>query len=149
MKRHQTLLAGLAIAVLGAGAAAADCAQELEALDAGGGEIAKDGTLAPLQDGGEGGGAAGVATSAQDAQAQQEGGETAAAEGGAGTADDAAAVDQAAGGEAASGGEPVVGAETAAADAGDRDAAIERARAALAAGDEEGCMAAVEEARTL
>lgn len=89
------------------------------------GGIAKDGSLAPLEeDAGTSsteGASAGVATSAQDAQSQQDGGETAAAEAQA-ASDDAS-------------------------DTPERTAALDRAHAAMEAGDEEGCMAAVEEAR--
>jgi hypothetical protein len=139
MKR--TLFTVAAALTLGAGAAFADCAQELEALEG----VSKDGTMAPLAESGAtpqtgGGTAAGggeptdagkagnlvpmgespdVATSAEDAAAQSQGGETAAA--------------QAMG---ASGG-----------DEGGRQAAIDEARAALAAGDEDACMAALEKAK--
>lgn len=176
MTRHFILMAGGALLLMSGTAAYADCAEELAALEAtaaGGGEVAKDGSLAPMQEGdaaaagAEAGSATGaesatatapggagadptesgetgeiakdgsqapleepgdtapdVATSAQDAQAQQEGGEPAAA------AADAAAADAGAGGS-------------------ERDDALARARAALAEGDEAGCMAALEEARSL
>lgn len=145
MTRHRNLIAAALLAggVGLGGAAAADCAAELDALAG----VAKDGTAAPLGEAGatpqtgagEAGSAAGsegvskdggtmpleaspdVATSAEDAQAQSEGGETAAA--------------QAAG--AAGGGE-----ET-------RQTAINQARAALAAGDEAACMEAVERAKAM
>jgi hypothetical protein len=91
--------------------------------------VAKDGTIAPLQEGpgqagqgrtaqGQGGVGvgSGVATSQEEAEAQQRGG------GAPGTADTAHAR---------------------------REAALERARAAYASGDEAGCMRAVEEVRRL
>jgi hypothetical protein len=124
MKR--TYLTGAALAVLMAGTAPAlaDCAAELERM--GGGEgIAKDGSTAPLEGAGDatpGGGEAGaVATSPADVEAQQEGEATAAGE--------------AAGGDA--------GAGQAGMGAGVDEAALTRARAALAAGDEAGCMEAL------
>lgn len=139
MRRFHLLAAALICGSF-ATAAAADCASEIDALAMGGG---KDATLAPLSDtatpqtGGEMakspdataanagkdgsltpmGASPDVATSAQDAQAQSEGGKTAA--------------EQAAGAK---------GTET-------RTAALDEARAALAAGDEEGCLAAVEKAK--
>lgn len=141
MKR--TILAASAMILLGSGSAFADCREELAQLSGGGG-ISKDGSLAPLESGAtpqtgdgtapaaEGEGLAkdgsteplqadaDVAMSAEDAQAQQQGGETAAAQ--------AAGVEG--GGDAAA-----------------RDAALARAQAALDAGDEAGCMAALQEAR--
>ncbi len=164
MKRYCGLMAGCALFVMSGAAAYADCAEDLAALhgEAGGapGAIAMDGSLAPLEDdadagdtdgdseaasGGEttGSGAeaetqargegiskdgtlaplegagAEVATSQQDAQAQQAGEETAAQ-------------------EAESGSEGSA-----------RMAALDRAQAALDAGDEAGCSAALEEARSL
>jgi hypothetical protein len=93
------------------------------AEDTGDGEVAKDGSLAPLE--GEAGGASeSVAMSPQDVEAQQEGGPTAmeAADQG-----DAAATEVYA----------------------DREAALDAARQALADGDEEACMEAVEAAKVL
>jgi hypothetical protein len=144
MKTLLLFPAALAAAALAAGAAAADCRAELDQLAGG---ISKDGSLAPLAGsatpqtgGGEAdpasGGGEGIAkdateqplgtdpalaTSAEDAQAQQQGGATAA--------------------------EQAMGAGGAAPDG--RADAIARAEAALAAGDEAGCMAAVEEAKGL
>ncbi len=83
--------------------------------------IAKDGTHTPLEDPG-GQDQAGIAMSGQDAQAQQQG--------------EATAADQAAAGATPSGG-------------ADRDALIESARTALAAGDEEACLKALEQAAAL
>lgn len=145
MRRPLTLTtAVLTAATLGlfATGAAADCAAELDSLAG----ISKDGTTAPLAEGATpqtGGTAAApdaeaadagkagnlmpmgespdVATSAEDAQAQSAGGETAAAQ--------------------------AMGAEGG--DAGGKQAAINEARAALAAGDEEACMAAVERAKAM
>lgn len=132
-----------AVLALGAGAAAADCKAELAELMAAG---PKDGSMAPMAEGAtpQTGGAEqgaeapaegvakdgsmaplgtdpGVATSSQDAQAQQAGGATAA--------------EQAAG-------------EAGSAEGG-REAALAKAEAALAAGDEAGCTAAVEEAKSM
>ena len=139
--QNHLFAAVLAIGGIGfASMAAADCAAELDSLAG----VTKDGTTAPLAegatpqtggmatapdaeaaDGGKGGNLmpmgenTDVATSAEDAQAQSQGGETAAA--------------QAMGG--------------AGGDDGGRQAAIDEARAALAAGDEEACMAALEKAK--
>jgi hypothetical protein len=143
MTYHRLILATAAALGLGATGAAADCAEELAQLTG----VAKEGAMAPLEGTAEetpqvGGDAAtgetsaeqgraavagegatealtdpGLATSEQDVTAQQEGGATAA--------------EQAAGASAGT----------------DRDAAIARAQTALDAGDEAGCMAAVEEAK--
>ena len=142
MAYHRLILTTAAALALGAGAAAADCAEELAQLIGG---IAKDGSLAPLegvaaetpQAGGDAatgessaegivkdgtmeplGAAENLAALEQDVVAQQEGGATAA--------------EQAAGAPAAG---------------GDRDAAIARAQQALDAGDEAGCVSAIEEAK--
>ena len=144
MRFHRLMLSAAAGMALSVGAAAADCREELAALTGGG---AKDGSMAPLS--GEAGGATpqtggdgmaaeapaegvakdgsamplatdpGVATSAQDVEAQQQGGATAA--------------------------EQAMG-EAGSAKRG-RDAAIAQAENALAAGDEAGCMTAVEAAK--
>jgi hypothetical protein len=143
MKLRRVMLATAAL-VVSASAAVADCEAELAQLSGG---VAKDGTMAPLSgeatatpQTGEGAAAEatagegiakdgsetpltadpGIATSAQDVEAQQQGGATAAEQ---------------AMGEA--GGAELEG----------RDAAIARAHEALAAGDEAGCMSAVEEAK--
>jgi hypothetical protein len=144
MKR-QLMIATAACLTLAAGAAAADCADEIAALGQG---VAKDGSTAPLaapatpQTGGDAAATAtppaaggevakdgstaplgtdpALATSAQDAQAQSQGGATAA--------------EQAQGGE---GGGTM------------RAEALARAQVALDAGDEAGCMQAVEEAKGL
>lgn len=113
-------------------------AQEESAMGQGaqGGEaIAKDGTVAPLESAHQEGhgestaGQAGVAMSQQDAQAQQQGG---------GSAQDQAAAEAGAHGSGDVGGHS----------AGQMEA-LERAHAALAAGDEAGCAAALEEARSM
>ena len=142
MTRQLLIPAAVVALGLGAAAAVADCREELNRLTQG---VAKEGAMAPLegatgetpQVGGKGAGephaesvtkeGTGVplgndpslATSGQDVAAQQEGGATAA--------------EQAQGAPAGD----------------DRDAAIARAEAALAAGDEAGCMAAVEDARAM
>jgi hypothetical protein len=150
MKR-QLMMATAACMTLAAGAASADCAAEIAAL---GGGVAKDGSTAPLamqatpQTGGDAaaapaagaeGAAEGegevakdastaplatdpaLATSAEDAQAQSMGGATAA--------------------QQAQGTMEGEGAGTM------RAEALARAQAALDAGDEAGCMEAVEEAK--
>ena len=141
MKRH--LLIASAVLALGTVPALADCREELAQLQGG---VSKDGSMAPLQSPGEAtpqqGSAAAtgaestegvakdgtgtplgtdpnLATSAEDAQAQSQGGDTAAAQA-AGTGD--------AGGT-------------------EKPDALARAQAALDAGDEAACMAAVEEAK--
>lgn len=97
--------------------------------DAASGEaIAKDGSLAPLETE-EGDGSTDVAMSAQDAAQQQDGNPTAAQEAEAGDAN--------ADTDMASGSSP------------DRDALIEEARAALAAGDEDACRAALDQVESL
>lgn len=148
MKRQLLISAAAAGLLFGATGAWADCAEELAQLEEG---VSKDGSMAPLQEegaatpqtGGDmaaGGGEAAtgegevaktgetepleadpsLATSGQDAQAQSAGGETAA--------------EQA---EGSTGGD------------GGPAEALARARAALDAGDEAGCMAAVEEAKSM
>lgn len=168
MRAHIRILCGAAAVVLSAASAQADCRAELAALgyspDAGttGQGISKDGSLAPLETGeneassgdqsadssmteaqqdadSNTGSTEGIAkdgttapleapddlaTSGDDAQAQQEGEPTAA---------ETANTDGAA------------GETTAKSEA--HMAAVEKARAALAAGDEAGCMAAVEEGK--
>jgi hypothetical protein len=147
MKRH-LLISAAAVAMLSiASAASADCAEELAQLQEG---VSKTGAMAPLEGSAPatpqtgGGAAAGgeaapgeneiaktgdtaplqmdpdVATSVQDAQAQSQGGETAAAQ-----------------------------AEGAEGDGKTQADALARAQAALDAGDEAGCMAAVEEAKSM
>ena len=147
MKR-QLLISAAAVGLLfGATGAWADCAEELAQLNEG---VSKTGAMAPLQEPGSatpqtGGAATGgdaaatgegevaktgeteplgtdpsLATSGQDAQAQSEGGATAAEQ-----------------------------AEGAAGGGGGRAEALARAQAALDAGDEAGCMAAVEEAKSM
>jgi hypothetical protein len=147
MKRQLLITAAAAALLFGASAAWADCAEELAQLQEG---VSKTGAMAPLAESAPatpqtgGGAAAGgesatgdgeiaktgdtapleanpdVATSAQDAQAQSAGGETAAAQ-----------------------------AEGAEGDGASRAEALARAQAALDAGDEAGCMAAVEEAKAM
>lgn len=164
MKRSVLASTAAIFLALGSTAAWADCQEELAQLTGG---VSKDGSLAPLEsaagavgqaDHAEGAGATGqaghgaegaaaegsaagdgevskdgstepleadpqIATSGQDVAAQQEGGETAAQQ-----------ANQGAGGSG---------------DGSGRQAALDRAHAALAAGDEEACMAAVEEARAM
>jgi hypothetical protein len=146
MRLHRMALTCTAVLALATGIASADCSEELASLTGG---VSKDGTTAPLvgdaaptpQTGGDGVVAAapstdgiakdgsttplatdpGVATSVEDAQAQQQGGATAAeqAMGKPGSEDEG------------------------------RKAAIAEAHAALAAGDEAGCMAALEKANQM
>ena len=140
MKRHHLIAATLVSAGLGlfATTALADCASELAALPG----TSKDGAAAPMatdatpqvggmaasgtddaaHDAGKAGNlmpmgtAPDVATSAEDAQAQSQGGKTAAEQ----------AMGQAGGADA------------------DREGLIAQARTAMASGDEEACMAALE-----
>ncbi len=91
-----------------------------------GGEIAKDGSHVPLED--TSGQQAGVAMSGADAQAQQEGEPTAAEQ---------AQVEQTSDGAAGT-----------SSDQSARDAHIKAAQDALAAGDEDACMAAVQAAQS-
>lgn len=166
MKRTMMMACTASVMALGT-PALADCAAELAEMTEG---VTKDGGLAPLQtssdateqiEGGETGADAtgmeaadadatgmeaadasvddgevikdgstaplnaesDIAMSGQDAQAQQEGGETAAAQ-------------------------PAEGSEATGPES-DRQAALDRAQAALDAGDEEACMSALEEARAM
>ena len=137
MRRHATLLAGCAILAMSAGSAYADCAAELEALETGAGDAAvevESGT----------GTQAGDSPAAESESAEAaEGAETAASE------EATAEVEAEAGTQS---GESVKSTEAAEAEQAEdettRMAAIERAKAALTAGDEEGCMDALEEARS-
>lgn len=126
-------------------AAASDDAPESDMADGdtGGAKpedgIAKDGTLAPLE-GASDQDPTDIATSGQDAQAQQEGGNTAAASAEAamdGTSAEAEAAMDGASPEAEAGNETDEG-QT------DREGLIATAEAALAAGDEAACQAAVD-----
>jgi hypothetical protein len=146
MKRNHLIAGILLTASVGfAGTAMADCAAELAQLPG----VSKDASAAPLgsaatpQTGGDAAasgtddaatdaGKAGnlmpmgadpdVATSAEDAQAQSEGGKTAA--------------------------EQAMG-ETGATGDADRQGAIDEARTALASGDEEACMAALQKLKDM
>ncbi|MBB4002815.1 MAG: hypothetical protein V7704_15320 [Aurantimonas endophytica] len=100
------------------------------------GEIAKDGQTMPMEDDAS----AETAMSSQDAQSQQAGAETAAA--------GQTGADTAAGGQAGTTGAAGTATAAAGSDNGFQDA-IERAEAALAQGDEDACMTAVEEAKGL
>lgn len=97
-----------------------------DAAAAGGERIAKDGSHTPLED--ASGQQAGVAMSGADAQAQQEGQPTAA--------------EQATGDHASAGHSADAGGQSA------RDAHVQAARDALAAGDEDACMQAVQAAQS-
>ncbi len=151
-------LAAGCFALFAATSASADCAADLAELqqDAGGaagaesqGGISKDGSLAPLQTEGEGSAAVTTETAGADSAAPQEADGEAIAKDGTQApleGDDASAgAAPAISGQAAQAQQEGLGTEggTARADA------IARAEAALAAGDEEGCMQAVEEARNL
>jgi hypothetical protein len=167
MKPHHLIAAtaftaGLA---LSATTAIADCASELESLAG----VSKDGAAAPLAEGATpqtgattssdaskaDAGKAGdlmpmgentdVATSAEDAQAQSEGGETAASQAMDDADGDEDAQAQGEGGETAS--SQAMGA--AGGDEAGRQGAINEARAALAAGDEDACLAALEKAKSM
>ena len=103
--------------------------------------ISKDGTHTPLE--GEASGSAEMkAMSGKDAQAQQDGEPTAAGEAQADAGEETAKPESADTADAASGGSSMQG------DA-DREALMARANQALASGDEEACMAAVEELKAM
>ena len=145
MKARVLVLAGCMI-FAGAAAAQADCAGEIANLSGHGGAkaggISKDGSTAPLE--GAGTAAAGGAEQAApspDGKIAKEGGMP--LEGTGGASQDAAMSQQDA--EAQQHGGTTAAAEAAA--AGGSGDALERAKAALAAGDETGCMRAVEEAK--
>ncbi|SEO09888.1 hypothetical protein SAMN04489859_103446 [Paracoccus alcaliphilus] len=154
MKTGTKLMAAGAIWALTAGLASADCAADLAALEnQADGEtegIAKDGSLAPLEDGGA------VNDGSEAAASDEEAGEGVARDGTPaefqeGGNDEQTGADLAMSGDDAQAQQE--GAPTAVEQAGDasgdRDAAIERARAALAAGDEEACREALDEAAAL
>jgi hypothetical protein len=159
MDRYRSFLAGCALFAISGAAAHADCAEDLAALtgEAGTAEgISKDGSLAPLQDSGTPDPAAAAggapAQGAEGAAEAEAGGEGISKDGslsplqGAGTAvatsqEDAQAQQQ---------GEPTAAQQAESGSEGSpRSLAIERAQAALAAGDEAACNAALEEARSL
>lgn len=163
MKRY-TLLASAAFLAVTAGAAAADCAEELAMLtgesagasaDASGGEeISKDGSLAPLEEAGNEGGGTDAAAAAPGASSGMEAeAHDSAAEGEGEIAKDGstAPLEDEAGSSAtvATSPQEIEAQQDANAShdmAHDEDA-IARARAALEAGDEEACMEALSEAR--
>lgn len=173
MKATVTWMASGAFFAMTAVAAQADCAAELARLTEGGAAsegISKDGSLAPLE--GASDAAAGTAPAATDAPDTAETADmngaaptpdTATAEGGDGIAKDGSLMplEDASGqqaGVAMSGadaqaqqeGLPTAAEQAAGAGAGDstRDAHIQAARDALAAGDEDACMAAVQAAQS-
>jgi hypothetical protein len=121
MTRHATLLAGGAILAMSAGAAYADCAAELERLE-GTGDAAVDvsggtGTQSGETPGNAATGAEQPATAEMEAEAGTQAGEGV-------ETSEAAEAEQSE-------------------DEGARMAALERARAALDAGDEQGCLDAI------
>jgi hypothetical protein len=143
MKARVLVLAGCMV-FAGAAAAQADCAGEIAKLSGHGGGISKDGSLAPLEGAGtDSAGAAEQAAPSPDGAIAKDGGDMplegtgGATQGAAMSQQDAEAQQQ--GGSTA--------AEAAAAASGGGGDALQRAQAALAAGDEAGCMQAVEEAR--
>lgn len=141
MKRR-LLTAAAAGLLLCAGAASADCAAEIRHLTEG---ISKDGSLAPLQTPADATPQTGD-TTASDAPAEAEG-EVAKTGDAAPLATDPAQAMSGEDAQAQSAG-GATAAEQAAGAPGDAKAdALARAEAALAAGDEAGCMAAVEEAK--
>ncbi len=175
MKIYMGLLAACAAGALTASAAQADCAAELAALESGATStpsaegISKDGSLAPLQSATEqeavpgqdppaepDSAPAAMAEAPSDATAGTDDGATSDAEGVAKDGSQAPLetdANQAMSGQDAQAqqeGKPTA-AETAQAGAasGDRDAAIQKARDALAAGDEAACLEAVAEAAKL
>jgi hypothetical protein len=149
MKRYRGFLAGCALFAISGAAAHADCAEDLASLTAGG--ISKDGSLAPLQESAtpDPGAAAAEASPNPEAGESAAGAESISKDGsqspfeGAGDAVATSAQDV----EAQQRGEPTAAQQ--AENGSERAAAIERAQAALDAGDEAGCNAALEEARSL
>jgi len=166
MNRYVIFLAGCALLALSAAAASADCAEDLAAMEGGtvGAAaregIAKDGSLAPLQSEAD-------ASTSTGATAPADGGFEAASSEPAGTngiAKDGSLAPLASDEDDAAAGANVAmsaqdaqaqqeGGETAAQIAGGGDPArtdaLARARAAIAAGDEAGCAAALKEAEAL
>jgi hypothetical protein len=123
MKRHATLLAGAAMLAMSTGAAYADCAAELERLE-GTGDAAVDvsggtGTQSGETSGETAMGGEQPATAEMEAEAGTQAGES-------------VETSQAAEAEQSE-------------DEGARLAALERARAALDAGDEQGCLDAIKD----
>ena len=158
MSIRNILAASCVIVFAGGTAAVADCAEDLAALKAQSGAhagISKDGSLAPLQENseadpgagtGEGAttaGTAGTASSKADGKIAKDGSVAPLQEGvsGGGSAGDVAV----------SGQDAQRQQEEAAADTatGEPETALQRAQAALDAGDEAGCREAVKEARGL
>ena len=137
-KPYIAMLAGCAFLAIGTTGATADCAADLAAFQAEGG-ISKDGSLAPLQTDPAAGGAAITTGTAGETTAGAEG-----------VAKDGTQPPmQAAEGNVAASGQAAQAQQQADADGGAKAEALTRAETALAAGDEEGCKAALEEARSL
>lgn len=180
-KTMKTLFASCAVFGLGASVAMADCADEISSLQSDSGsnveagvpetrnnEIAKDGSVAPLEnaDGGESAGSEGeVATTSTTGGQPAEQSLSASTDGSNEVAKDGtqAPLEEdgvaSGGSDAGAGGDPSIALSQQDAQAqqegasgsnsGTRAEALERAQAALDRGDEEGCMDAVEEARSL
>lgn len=164
MKHLVTPIAAAAFCILGAGAAQADCAADLAMLEGTAGTtggIAKDGSLAPLQKPGT---AAGTSTGTDSAAAPPDAGTAPPPAGAEGIAKDGTHMPLE--GQAAESGKAMSGQDaqaqqqgqpTAAEQAGGaasttpatgsdaRSAALERARTALSAGDEQACLTALKE----
>ncbi len=154
MKNYTLIASALATAIFAGGNAYADCAQDLAALEAGSHSrdgIAKDGTLAPLEtnDASSGADAADM-DEPQAAEGISKDGSLAPLEDAADASSDQAMSGQDA--QAQQEGEPTAAEAAGGADAttdGGRSAAIEKARTALAAGDEDACRAALDELRKM
>jgi hypothetical protein len=153
MKHHAGMLAGAALLALSAGPALGSCADEIAALSAKasgggtdaaahGGGISKDGSVAPLQDSGAAAGAsAGGSTGGRVAKD----GTTMPLSGtGDGPSPTTAMSDQDTQAQQQGG---QTAAATAQGSAGELMAALDQARAAEQAGDETGCMKAIEKFR--
>jgi len=148
MNGYYTIAASVAICAFSSFAAQADCAAEIAKIEGEAGAstegISKDGSLAPLQDGSD-------TTQGQQAPAPaaQSSTETVAKDGtevplaGQGNIDKTNQAMSGADAQAQQEGKPTA-AQEAASDASGADDPLSQARAALAAGDEEACMKALE-----
>lgn len=152
MKHHAGVLAGVALLALSTGQALGSCADEIAALSAqasGGGTgtaahggVSKDGSLAPLQDSGA---AAGTSAGGSTGGRVAKDGSTMPLSGnGDGPSPTTAMSDQDAQAQQQGG---QTAAATAQDSAGELTAALDQARAAEKAGDETGCMKAIEKFR--
>jgi hypothetical protein len=155
MRHHAGILAGLALLTLSAGPALASCADEIAALSAKvagsggagaaahGGGISKDGSLAPLQDSSTA--ASTEANSSTGGKVAKDGSNMPLSGTGEGPSPTTAMSDQDAQSQQ-QGGQTAAEASQASGN-GEMTAALDQARAAEKAGDETGCMKALEKFR--